>query len=318
MKKTKNMYALLITCITAVMLIPSPARSAEKLSLMLDWFPNIDHLPIYVARDLGLFKKAGIVVEIIAPSETADGLKLAATGEVDIAVSYEPQTIIAASAGIDVRVVGSLIDHPLTTLLFLKGKGISIPEDLNGKTIGYTVPGLMDIMLKAFATVNAVKDYKAVNVGFTIIPSLVAEKVDAVMGPFKTYETVEMAHHGYEAGYFELEKYGVPNYEELVFVCGPKALSSKPTAIRSFTKAVNDAISYTRKDPQAALQLYLKAVPEANAKTESDAFKLTLPYYASTGKSDPGSWQLFADFSLKHGLIDNAVDTTTLIHTWQQ
>ncbi len=317
MKRMKSLYLLLITLVTTSMLTTSPARSAEKLSLMLDWFPNIDHLPIYVARDLGYFEKAGIEVEIITPSETADGLKLAAAGEVDMAVSYEPQTIIAAAGDIDVKVVGTLVDHPLTTLLFLKDKGIASPADLNGKTIGYTVPGLMDIMFEAFAAVNDVKDYKMVNVGFTIIPSLVADKVDAVMGPFKTYETVEMAHNGYEAGYFELEKYGIPNYEELVFVSGPQALSEKEAAIRGFAKAVNDAIAYTRKDPQAALATYLKAVPEADAATETDAFKLTLPYYAQTGIPEAGSWQLFADFALQHGLIEKAVDTTTVIHNWK-
>ena len=154
-----------MTLAFSIMLTAAPAWSSEKLTLMLDWFPNIDHLPIYVARELGFFEKAGLEVEIISPSETADGLKLAAAGKVDLAVSYEPQTIIAASGGIDVRVVGSLINHPLTTLMFLKGKGIDNPADLSGKKIGYTVPGLMDIMLEAFATINGVKDYQPVNVG---------------------------------------------------------------------------------------------------------------------------------------------------------
>ena len=65
------------------------------------------------------------------------------------------------------------------------------------------------------------------NVGFTILPALVSNKVDAVMGPFKTYETVGMAQHGYKARFFELEKWGIPDYEELIFVCGQKILKEK-------------------------------------------------------------------------------------------
>ncbi|MGD9024568.1 MAG: ABC transporter substrate-binding protein, partial [Desulfobacterales bacterium] len=182
----------------------SPVPAAQNFTLILDWFPNVDHLPIYVARHQGYFSQEGLEIRIISPSETADALKLAATGNVDIAVSYEPQTIIAAARGLEIVAFGRLIEHPLTTLLFMKDSGIKVPKDLEGKKIGYTVPGLMDILLAAFAKLNNIENYTAVNVGFSIVQSLTAKKVDAVMGPFKTYETVTMAHRGYEVGYFEL------------------------------------------------------------------------------------------------------------------
>ncbi|MBW2252252.1 MAG: ABC transporter substrate-binding protein, partial [Deltaproteobacteria bacterium] len=101
------------------------AFAAQKLTLMLDWFPNVDHLPIYVARQQGYFSEKGLEIKILSPSDTSDALKLAASGSVDIAVSYQPQTIIAASEGLNIIAVGRLIEHPLTTLLFLKGKGIN-------------------------------------------------------------------------------------------------------------------------------------------------------------------------------------------------
>lgn len=303
-------------CLICTFLFSASSVSAEKLTLMLDWFPNIDHLPIYVAQEKGLFKEKGLEVEIISPSETADGLKLAASGNVDIAVSYEPQTIIAASAGLEIKVVGRLVEHPLTTLLFLKNDAIKTPKDLEGKTIGYTVPGLMDVMLKAFMSINGVKNYEAINVGFTIVPALVAGHVDAVMGPFKTYETVTMAHQNLEADYFELEKFGIPDYEELIFVSGAKTLAEKEAAIKSFIQAVESATAYMREHPEDALKTYLAALPEADARIETDAFKLTLPFYATPGGSDVEAWQRFADFSLEHGLIEKPVKATDLIHTW--
>ncbi|MCK5071393.1 MAG: ABC transporter substrate-binding protein [Desulfocapsa sp.] len=309
----KQMFAGLVVC---VFLLCANSVSAQKLSLMLDWFPNIDHLPIYVAQERGLFKEKGLEVEIISPSETADGLKLAASGNVDMAVSYEPQTIIAASAGLDVKVIGRLVEHPLTTLLFLKNEKIKTPKDLEGKKIGYTVPGLMDVMLKAFMSINGVENYEAINVGFTIVPALVAGNVDAVMGPFKTYETVTMAHQNLEADYFELEKYGIPDYEELIFVCGANTLKAKEESIKNFIQAVETATAYMREHPEEALQTYLKALPEADARVETDAFHLTLPFYATPGGSNAENWQRFADFSLKHGLIEKPVKAVDLIHTW--
>ena len=76
----------------------SAALASEKLTLMLDWFPNVDHLPIYVAQQRGYFSDQGLEIKILSPSETADSLKLAASGNVEISISYQPQAIIAAES----------------------------------------------------------------------------------------------------------------------------------------------------------------------------------------------------------------------------
>jgi len=309
----KNKRKIIFAFILLAVFWASSVEAGQKFTLILDWFPNVDHLPIYVARQQGFFAEEGLEIEIISPSETSDGLKMVAAGNVDLAVSYEPQTIIAAARGLDVVVFARLIEHPLTTLLFLKGKGIESPQDLTGKKIGYTVPGLMDVLLEAFARVNAIRDYKAINVGFAIVQSLTAGKVDAVMGPFKTYETVTMAHKGYQVGYFELEKWGIPDYDELIFITSKKALAKNRSAIAAFRRVIDRAILQVRQHPQQALADYFKQVSQADRKTEIDAFKLTLPYYASGQKMDAERWQEFADFALKYGLIDKKVEVSDLL-----
>jgi len=311
--KKKRLFIILAVLLTITW--ASSIDAAQKLTLILDWFPNVDHLPIYVGRHQGFFAAEGLEIEILSPSGTADALKLAASGKVDIAVSYEPQTIIAAARGLDVVVIGRLIEHPLTTLLFLKGRGIKTPSDLEGKKIGYTVPGLMDVLLDAFAKLNGIQRYKAINVGFAIVPSLTAGKVDAVMGPFKTYETVIMAHKGYDVGYFELEKWGIPDYDELIFVTSKRTLNKNKMYMKAFQRVIGRSIDYARENPETALKNYLKEVPEADSKTETAAFQLTLPYYATRQKLDVKRWQQFADFALQYGLIEKKVEVTDVLWT---
>ena len=307
-----------IRLLVLLLILPSASAAAAdaQITLMLDWFPNVDHLPIYVARRQGYFAEEGLTIKILSPSETSDALKLAAAGNVDIAVSYEPQTIIAAARGIDIFAFGRLIGHPLTTLLFLKDRGIAKPQDLEGKKIGYTVPGLMDAMLDAFAKLNNIRQYTAVNVGFAIVQSLTAGKVEAVMGPFKTYETVAMAQKGFAVGYFELEKWGIPDYDELIFVIGRRALSKHPQMVPAFRRALDRAIAYTRSNPGNALKYYFEAVPEADRTMEAEAFKLTLPYYARNQQLDPERWRQFADFALRYGLVEAPVDVKAIL--WSQ
>ena len=44
----KQLSAILVVC---TFFFFANSASAQKLTLMLDWFPNIDHLPIYVAQE---------------------------------------------------------------------------------------------------------------------------------------------------------------------------------------------------------------------------------------------------------------------------
>ena len=295
-----------------------PVQAGEKLTLMLDWFPNVDHLPLYVAQQERFFAEEGIVLKILSPSATTDALKLASSGNVDLAVSYTPQAIMAASAGLPVRVVGRLIVHPLSVLLFLKGKGIEKPADLEGKIIGYTVPGMMDILTDAFAKYNGIKKYTLVNVGFTIVPALVSGKVDAVMGPYKNYEVVELEEKGYTPGYFELGHWGIPDYDELIFIAGADVLQKKEELIRAFMQILQRAIATVRKDPARALELYFEAVPEAPHELEEKAFTITLPLYANDQSHDMARWQRFADFALEYGLIEKAVNVRKLVHDFKR
>ena len=129
MKKIKA-YIFLSVCL--ILTWTSSIYANQTFTLILDWFPNVDHLPIYVARHQGYFSEEGLNIEIVTPSETADALKLAAAGKVDIAISYEPQTIIAAARGLEISVMGRLIEHPLTTLLF----SIRHPRSIASSTLG--------------------------------------------------------------------------------------------------------------------------------------------------------------------------------------
>jgi len=296
-----------------IIAMAAPVHAAEKLTVMLDWFPNVDHVPLYVARQCGFFAEEKLEVTILSPSDTTDGLKLAASNNVDIAVSYAPQSVMALSRGLSIHVVGRLVEHPLSVLLFLERSGIEKPADLEGRVIGYTVPGMMDILTEAFAKINGIAGYKPVNVGFAIVQSLVAKKVDAVMGPYKNYETVELEEKGYKARYFELTEWGIPDYDELVFIAGAQTMARKGAAVRGFVRAVHRAIEETKRNPEKALADYFAAVPEAPREMETKAFRITLPLFASNQELEKTRWQTFADFAFKYGLIEKAVDVSTML-----
>lgn len=278
--------------------------SGSPIKLMLDWFPNADHVPIYVAQQLGFFDEEGIDLSIQVPANPSDPLKLIAAGKVDVAVNYQPEVVISRSQGLDVISIGILVEHPLTTILFLKESGIKKPSDLTKKTIGYAVPHLQEILFRAFADQNGVTDYKLINIGFNITPSLLTGKVDAVIGAYRNYEKNEIELEGRETGFFALEKHGIPDFYELVFISNSKTIESKKTLLEGFLKAVQKAIDFSRQYPDSALKLYFNANPDVRKDLDRRAFFDVLPLYAHSQIQNPEIWQRFVEFSVQYGLID--------------
>ena len=49
--------------------VQAAKQDVRKLTFVLDWTPNTNHTGIYVAREKGYFKDAGLEVEIVQPPE---------------------------------------------------------------------------------------------------------------------------------------------------------------------------------------------------------------------------------------------------------
>ena len=82
------------------------APAAKPFTVMLDWFPNADHAPLYSAIAAGDFRAVGLEVQPVVPSETAEPLKLLAAGKVDMAISYEPELLLARDEGLKLVSIG--------------------------------------------------------------------------------------------------------------------------------------------------------------------------------------------------------------------
>jgi putative hydroxymethylpyrimidine transport system substrate-binding protein len=285
-----------------------------KVTLMLDWFPNADHVPLYAAQQKGIFKQHGLDVELLAPADPSDPLKLVAAGKYPFAVNYQPSVTIARSQGLPVKAIGVLVEHPLNTISFLKESGIKTPSDLKGKTIGYAV-GPLDVVLFETIARNAglqKEDYELINIGFNITPSLLSGKIDAVIGAYWNYEINELALEGKDAGYFPLEEHGVPDFYELVFISNDTFLKQHPETAKRLMTAMRQAIQFTKDHPDDALAAYFKANPDVRKALDEKAFRATLPVFATTQTQSEAKWTTFAEFALKAGLIEKPVVASEL------
>ena len=295
--------ALAAACLLAAL----PAAAEEKLTVLLDWFVNPDHGPLYVAQERGYFADAGLTVEFVPPADPNDPPKIVAAGKADLAVSYQPQLHMQAAAGLPLARIATLVATPLNTIVVLEDSPIRAIPDLKGKRVGFSVAGLEDALLEGVLQPHGLTmdDIEKVNVNWSLSPSLIAGKVDAVIGAFRNFELNQMDIVGHPGRAFYLEEEGVPPYDELIVVAHKDTLD-RP-AYRAFVDAVERGVQYTINHPDEAWALFIAGDREdLDDELNRRAWRDTLPRFALRPAAlDRRRYERFAAFVVERGLVDS-------------
>lgn len=303
-----------LSFLLAVLLLPAASvQAADKLTVLLDWFVNPDHAPLYVALEKGFFKERGLEVELIAPSNPNDPPKLVAAGKADIAVSYQHQHQMQVDQGLPLVRIATLIATPLNSLVVLEDGPIKKLADLKGKTIGYSVGGFETALLKVMLEREGLKldDVKLVNVNFSLSPSLFTGQTDGVIGAFRNFELNQMAIEKRPGRAFLVEEFGIPSYDELILVANTKAVNDPK--LRRFVDALEQGVQYLINHPEESWKLFASHGREnLDDELNRRAWKDTLPRFAlRPGALDKNRYTRFAQFLQKEKIVTKvpALDT---------
>ena len=289
------------------------APAVKPFTVMLDWFPNADHAPLYSAIAHGDFRAVGLEVRPVVPSETAEPLKLLAAGKVDMAISYEPELLLARDQGLKLVSIGALVQRPLTSIIALPGAHVSSVANLAGKTVGtagipYQAAELRTALQTAGVNPASVKE---VNVGFNLVPAMLSGKVAATLGGYWSYEAIQLTLMHKHPVTIPINQAGVPTYDELVLVVREDEARSRGQDLRAFMQALTRGEREVHANPRAAAALVVKANPSLEGKLQLESVRQTLPAALPANPSDPYGWQepsawaSFGDWMLAHGLLQH-------------
>jgi putative hydroxymethylpyrimidine transport system substrate-binding protein len=289
------------------------ASGAKRFTFMLDFFPNADHAAIYTAIAHGDFRTAGLDVQPQAPADPAEPLKLLAAGRVDMAISYEPELLLARDQGLKLVSIGALVQRPLTSIMALPGKHVARVSDLAGKRVGtagipYQAAELRTALLAAGVNPGTVRE---ANVGFNLVPAMLSGNVDATLGGFWNYEAIQLRLQHKRPTVIPVDRAGVPSYDELVLVVREDEAHTRGQDLRAFMQALTRGEHAVRADPAAASAVLTGANPSLEPKLQLESIRQTLPAAqpADTSKpfgwQDPAAWAAFGTWMFSHRLLQH-------------
>ena len=283
--------------------------SSQKLTIGLDWFINPDHAPLIIAKKRNFFKDLNLDVEMIEPADPNDPPKLVAAGKLDIAISYQPQLHIQVDQGLPVVRIGTLVSVPLNSLVVLRDGPIKKISDLRGKKVGFSVGGFEEALLSGMLqkyNLN-MSDVELVNINFSLSPSLIAKKVDAVIGAFRNFELNQMDIVNKPGRAFYPEEHDVPTYEELIYIANQK--NKNNPLFDKFFNAIQKATLTIINDPESTWKDFSSFRKGLDDELNKRAYKDTISRFALRPQAhDLKTYKNFSKFLKNKGIIKQDIN----------
>ncbi|MBA3327066.1 MAG: ABC transporter substrate-binding protein [Solirubrobacterales bacterium] len=296
---------------------PAASARTERVDLVLDYFPNADHAGIYAAIGTGEFSRAGLDVRPRTPSDPSAPLKLLASGRADLAISYEPELLLARDKGARLVSVGALVQKPLTSIISLGERAVREPGGLEGKTVGTAGIPYQDAYLKTIAEKAGIdlSSVRKIDVGFNLVPALLSKRVDAVLGAFWNVEGVELERRNRDPRILRMDEIGVPTYNELIIVAREQDVRSRGPLLRRFLRALARGHEGLRADPGTAVDELVKANPDLERGLQAAQVKATLPVFFPADRDRPfgfhdrEDWRAYTRWMRDNELLENPLSS---------
>lgn len=233
----------------------------KDLKVALDWTPNINHIGIFVAKELGYYKQEGIDLEIINPLEDhyqlTPGKKLE-MDMVDFAIAPF-ETIISLNNKentVDAIAVFAILQSDISSIASLKSSNISSPRELDGKVYASYKARYEDHIVNEMVKNDGGKGLLKITYPekLGIWSTLLEGKADSTW-IFDNWEGVEAETKQIALNKFSMADFGIP------YCYSPVILAKK-------SKTVEHKIEYS-KFIQATKKAYLFA-----AENKSEAINI--------------------------------------------
>lgn len=254
---------------------------SSTTTLCLDWTPNPNHIPLYVALEKGFFKKNNINITI-RPAYGDVGLQVAYLlhNKVDLII-YNLHSIVKANLkGFPLQAISSLTKIPLSGFLYRNDSNIKKITDLDNKIFGFCLGNSKDIsILNYICTRYNIKPKKIINVSSDLIYPMLTKKIDVLYGGFWNIEGSLLKSFDLDTNIFLPQEYGQVNSLDLVICTSRYSSCSSQNFVKKFRKAIKESIEFCQKNISEAFDIYKKYCPnktKKNLKWERIAWEKTV------------------------------------------
>ena len=276
------------------------------MTLLLDWMPNPNHIPIFIGQELGYFAEEGIDLDILKLLDPPSALPYLQSGKVDVIVYYMPYALMALPQEKNLRALGVLIAEPLDGIICLSSETEDVIKSFKSKSLGLYPGSRIAKYVEAIFQNQEVCFAETKKIGIDPPLALMTGLVDAIAGVYWNIEPFQLEGFGQKTDFIKFSDMGLPHYHELIFVTRAEVLNQKPSLKVHFQKALQKSHDFCRDHPQEAFALYLKQCGNKTIQAkawEEKAWAATVSLLPLDQKLDPILFTSFIHWLEERGIL---------------
>ncbi len=298
----------------AGVLLSGAASAQTKINLM--YTAVSAYGAAFVAKDQGFFAKRGLDVDLTMTTNGSLIMAAIMSGSIQIGTPTPTVFLQAIDGGVDgvaLAATNVVPDASQSGILAREGAGISSPADFAGKKVGVPgMGGMLHVVFSKWLQDNKVdpKRVTFVEIGFPQMSDVLRSgNVDAVVAADPFHSRILAQKTGvFVADYIRNLP---PQTIASVFAASRQWAQSNPQAVKSFQEAVQEAVDFIPKNPEAAKESF------ARHTKLPPAIVAALPIPGIAVKMSPAQIDFWSDVMMAQGLISKKPDAAKLVWPWQ-
>jgi ABC-type nitrate/sulfonate/bicarbonate transport system substrate-binding protein len=287
------------------------AHAADSVTVRLKWFNQAQFAGFYVAQDKGIYKAAGLDVNIQPGGPDFPAIQMIAGGNEQFGVTGADQILIARSKGVPVVALAVIYRRNPFVLFSLAKSGIKTPADFVGKKIGLKIGGNEELIYRAVLAKAGIDKSRLteIPVKFDITPLLTGD-IDVWPG-YLINEVLAAKEKGFDVNIITPSQYGIDLYADTLFTT-EKMLKEKPDVVQKFVAATLQGWTSAMAAPEEAAKITIKYGDKLTYDHELAMIKASIPLLKPddkpVGYMDEAGWSSVQKLLLDAGFQKDPVN----------
>lgn len=240
--------------------VPAPQKESvgplKKLVIQLSWFHTAEFAGFYLAQDTGLYKGAGLDIELLEAKPPEPVQDVVISGRADFGVTGIDGILLAKESGHPMKALAAIYQQSPVAFIALKESGIEKPEDFAGKRVTIECGSNAEYPQRALLKKLQLADKITENCSTYSIDQLLNNDTDVFAG-FVTNEPILLEQLGHPVKNILVVDYGINYYPNLIFAPEEKITTDRAT-VQGFITATLKGYEYALAHPEEAVTATMK------------------------------------------------------------
>jgi NitT/TauT family transport system substrate-binding protein len=268
--------------------------------------PNLQDMDVFMGRDLGIFKKRGLDLQITFLNGEPLGLQALVSGDADVSQNSHALIYTASERTPTIRIFCETV--PIQSYVLVTTKDIAKWSDLEGKTLGISgLGGIAQLIPQAAMKrhgVNPAKvNYAVVGGSGGRAKAMAAGRTQA--GMLHVIEAEELIAQEKGLHVFADLRTELPEFQFTAYVALTKTIAGRRSALQKFVEGMIETKRLILENKKLTVEQYLKYYPnrtEALVSKVYDALKPAM-MLGINGGMEKGPFEFTRGVMLETGLL---------------